>query len=42
MVSLTESVRVSAQALEETTSATHRLEGAIDELRAEISAFKLS
>ena len=41
MVSLTESVRVSAQALEETTSATHRLEGAIDELRNEISTFKL-
>jgi methyl-accepting chemotaxis protein WspA len=41
MVSLTDSVRVSAQALEETTSATQRLEGAIDELRSEISNFKL-
>lgn len=41
MVSLTESVRVSVQALEETTSATHRLEGAIDELRGEISTFRL-
>jgi methyl-accepting chemotaxis protein WspA len=41
MVSLTESVRVSVQALEETTSATHRLEGAIEELRNEITIFKL-
>jgi methyl-accepting chemotaxis protein WspA len=41
MVSLTDSVRVSAQALDETTSATQRLEGAIDELRNEISSFKL-
>jgi methyl-accepting chemotaxis protein WspA len=41
MVSLTESVRISVQALEETTSATHRLEGAIDELRGEISTFRL-
>jgi len=42
MVSLTDSVRVSAQALDETTSATQRLEGAIDELRNEISSFRLS
>jgi methyl-accepting chemotaxis protein WspA len=41
MVTLTESVRVSAHALEQTTSATHRLEGAIDELRNEIALFKL-
>ena len=41
MVSLTDSVRVSAQALDETTSATQRLEGAIDELRSEISSFRL-
>jgi methyl-accepting chemotaxis protein WspA len=41
MVSLTDSFRVSAQALDETTSATQRLEGAIDELRNEISSFKL-
>ncbi len=41
MVSLTESVRVSVRALEATTTATHRLEGAIDELRGEISAFRL-
>ena len=41
MVSLTESVRVSVQALDETTSATHRLESAIDELRDEISIFRL-
>ena len=41
MVTLTDSVRVSAQALDETTSATQRLEGAIDELRSEISSFKL-
>ena len=41
MVTLTDSVRVSVQALEETTQATHRLEGAIDELRNEISAFRL-
>jgi hypothetical protein len=42
MVSLTDSVRVSAQALDETTHATQRLEGAIDELRNEISAFRLN
>lgn len=41
MVNLNESVRVSAESLEETRAATHRLEGAIDELRAEISAFRL-
>ncbi|MEY2697301.1 MAG: hypothetical protein RL333_1439 [Pseudomonadota bacterium] len=41
MVSLTESVRVSAQSLDETRAATHRLEAAIDELRSEISAFRL-
>jgi methyl-accepting chemotaxis protein len=41
MVSLTESVRVSAQALEETTAATGRLEGAIAMLRNEISVFRL-
>lgn len=41
MVSLSESVRVSAQALEETRAATHRLEGAIAELRSEISAFRV-
>ena len=41
MVSLTESVRVSAQALEETTAATGRLEGAIASLRNEISVFRL-
>jgi methyl-accepting chemotaxis protein len=41
MVSLTDSVRVSAQALDETTHATQRLEGAIDELRNEISSFKI-
>lgn len=41
MVSLTESVRVSAHSLDETRAATHRLEAAIDELRAEISAFRL-
>ncbi len=41
MVSLTESVRVSADSLEETRGATHRLESAIDELRNEISLFKL-
>jgi methyl-accepting chemotaxis protein len=42
MVSLTDSVRVSAQALDETTHATQRLEGAIDELRNEISTFRLN
>ncbi|MEI6353351.1 MAG: methyl-accepting chemotaxis protein, partial [Methylococcus sp.] len=42
MVTLTDSVRVSAQALEETQAATHRLESAIDELRHEISTFRLS
>jgi len=41
MVSLTESVRVSAHSLDETRAATHRLEAAIDELRSEISAFRL-
>jgi methyl-accepting chemotaxis protein WspA len=41
MVSLTESVRVSARALEETTTATQRLEGAIEVLRNEISLFNL-
>ena len=41
MVSLTESVRVSARALEQTTSATQRLEGAIEVLRNEIALFKL-
>jgi methyl-accepting chemotaxis protein WspA len=41
MVSLTESVRVSARALEETTAATGRLEGAIASLRNEISVFRL-
>jgi len=41
MVSLTESVRVSAQALAETTAATSRLEGAIALLRNEISVFRL-
>jgi len=41
MVSLTESVRVSARALEQTTSATQRLEGAIEVLRNEITLFKL-
>lgn len=41
MVSLTESARISAQALEETSAATQRLEGAIGELRKEISIFKL-
>ena len=41
MVSLTESIRISMQALEQTTHATHRLEGAIGELRNEIAAFKL-
>lgn len=41
MVSLTESVRVSAQSLDETRTATHRLESAIDELRNEISTFRL-
>lgn len=41
MVNLTESVRVSAHSLEETRAATHRLEAAIDELRSEISAFRL-
>ena len=38
---VTESVRVSAQALEETTAATGRLEGAIASLRNEISVFRL-
>ena len=42
MVTLTDSVRVSAQALDETTTATQRLEAAIDELRGEISSFRLS
>lgn len=42
MVSLTESVRVSAQSLDETRNATHRLETAIDELRNEIATFRLS
>jgi methyl-accepting chemotaxis protein len=41
MVTLTESVRVSAHSLDETRAATHRLEAAIDELRSEISAFRL-
>ena len=41
MVTLTDSVRVSAQALDETTTATQRLEAAIDELRGEISSFRL-
>ena len=41
MVTLTESVRISAQALDATTTATHRLESAIDELRNEIAIFKL-
>lgn len=41
MVTLTESVRVSAQSLDETRSSTHRLESAIDELRNEISTFRL-
>ena len=41
MVSLTESVRVSARALEETTTATQRLEGAIEVLRKEIALFRL-
>lgn len=41
MVTLTESVRISVKALDETTSATHRLESAIGELRGEISIFKL-
>jgi methyl-accepting chemotaxis protein WspA len=41
MVSLTESARVSVQALEETSAATQRLEGAISELRNEIAIFKL-
>lgn len=41
MVSLTESARISAQALEETNAATQRLEGAIGELRKEIAIFKL-
>lgn len=41
MVTLTESVRVSAHSLEETRAATHRLESAIDELRGEISTFRL-
>ena len=41
MVTLTDSVRVSAQALEETQAATHRLESAIDALRNEISTFRL-
>ena len=41
MVNLNESVRVSAESLEETRAATHRLESAIDELRSEISAFRL-
>jgi len=41
MVSLTESVRVSARALEQTTSATQRLGGAIEVLRNEITLFKL-
>jgi len=34
-------VRVSARALEQTTSATQRLEGAIEVLRNEITLFKL-
>jgi methyl-accepting chemotaxis protein WspA len=41
MVALTASVRISVQALEATTAATQRLEGAIDELRNEIALFKL-
>lgn len=41
MVSLTESVRVSVQSLDETRHATHRLEAAIDELRGEIATFRL-
>lgn len=41
MVTLTESVRLSVQALEETSSASRRLEAAIGGLRQEISQFKL-
>ena len=41
MVTLTESVRLSVQALEETSTASRRLEAAIGGLRQEISQFKL-
>lgn len=41
MVSLTETVRLSLQALEETSAANQILEAAIDDLRQEISRFRL-
>lgn len=41
MVSLTETVRLSLQALEETHSANQTLEAAIDDLRQEISRFRV-